>query len=128
MTKTATFIKKVQMLIFLSPVSMHEMCLPKTKKMVVQLSKSVHFWWNGRDFTVCVPAAFQYNGRICDPRGYVHVIYITSIPNDILTIYGVWICPILLCMAMHSNTLKDVVGSGMTLRLMLGSKKTPGPV
>ena len=113
------------MLIFLSPVPMHEMCLPKTKKLVVYLSKSVHFLRNSRDYTVCVPAAFQYNGRICDPSGYVQVIYITSIPDDILTTYGAWICLILLCMAMHSNTLKDVLGSGMTPSLMLGSKKDP---
>ena len=57
------------------------MSLPKTKKMVVHLSKLV--------FTVYVLGRFQYNARISDPRGYVHVIYKTVIPDDISATCGV---------------------------------------
>ncbi len=32
---------------------------------------------------------YQYNGRFCDPRGYLYVICVTGIPVDILTTFGV---------------------------------------
>ena len=38
---------------------MHKMSLLKTKKMVVHLSKSVHFLLNGRKFTIHVLARFN---------------------------------------------------------------------
>ncbi len=39
-----------------------------------------------------------------------------------------YVCPILPCMPMHpANTPRDVMGSDMTPRLMLGSKKTLEP-
>ena len=106
---------------------MEEMSLLKTKKMVVHLWKSVHFWRNGREFSVFVTPRYQYNGKFCDPRGYLYVICVTCIPVGILTKFGVWMCPILPYMPMHPNTLKDVLPSDMTPRLMSGSKKTPGP-
>ena len=100
---------------------MDKMSLPKTKKMV-HLWKSDHFWRNGCNFTDFVTSSYQYNGRFYDPRGCLYGICLTGIPVDILTTFGVWICPILPCIPMHPNTLNDVMGSDMTPRPMLGSK------
>ena len=65
------------------------MSLLNTKKTVVHLRKSVHFLRNGRDFTVFVTQGYQYNGRFCDPRGYLYVICVTGIPVDVLTTFSV---------------------------------------